>query len=63
LTSTQHVLKLMAAVFLCLKIDCLRRQSTEVNCPEVQKQEAHRHEAQAELLMVYSDTRVFIFLH
>jgi len=28
---------------------------------EVQKQEFHRHEAQAELLMVYSDTQVLNF--
>ena len=58
--SSLHLLKLMAAVLRCLKKHCLRRQSTQQNCPEVQGQEVHRHEAQVELLMVYSD-KVLIF--
>jgi len=51
----------MAAAVRCLKKQCLRRQSTQQNCPEVQEQEGHRLEAQVELLMVYSDTQVLIF--
>ena len=56
-----HLLKLLAAVLHCLKKHCLLRQSTYQNCPEVQEQEVDHHEAQAELLMVYSDTQVLIF--
>ena len=49
------------SVLRCLKKHCLRRQNTQQNCPEVQEQEVHRREAQAELLMVHSDTQVLIF--
>ena len=50
----------MAAVLRYLKKQRLRRQSKKENYPEVQEQEFHRREAQAELLMAYSDTQVFV---
>ena len=55
-----HFLKLMAAALRYLKKHRLRLQSSKQNYPEVQDQAVHRHEAQAELLMAYWETQVFV---
>ena len=49
----------MPALLHRLKKHCPRHQFI-AKCREVQEQEVHRHEAQADLLMVYSDTQVLI---
>jgi hypothetical protein len=51
----------MAAVIRSLKKTLSSSSEYIAKLSEVQEQEVHRHVAQAELMMVYSDIQVLIF--